>query len=606
MKKAQKALREFEKIASQLAQTENIVSKTKDAKLWDHEAIVRKKIRALKELEYMQFKEFQHVYGGYLALLDEISVRLLNHYNKKKGTSYQFEDIIGADKAGYISSGIISVLVTSHIPKLVANEFTKFFPENPRDEYEKARVMKRCFILHLGDTNTGKTYRAIERLKQSKNGVYLAPLRILALENYERLNKEGVPCHLLTGEEEILVEGAHHVCSTIEKLAIDKEYDIAVIDEVQMIANTQRGQAWTRAVLGLRCAEIHICGAINAKNLLVKILEDCGDAYEIIEYKRDTPLEVCPAPFTLREVEKGDALVAFSKRRVLELSKYFQDRGIKNSVIYGDLPPEVRRMQYHAFIKGKNRILITTDAIGMGVNLPIRRIIFMDLQKFDGEERRFITSQEVKQIAGRAGRKGIYDVGYVASASLDQLFIKENLETDDEPLEQAVLGPSEVILKIKGLPLREKLALWSTNEETLGYYRKMDVRDYLLVLESLKQYKLPEADEYKLMKLPFDVNNMELLSVFLDYVDEYFIKKQSQLSKPKLSGPKISSPYASPSKYLPPKASDSQLPELERYYQKLGLYYSFSKNFDIDFDPDWVYTERIKTSERINKLLIRL
>ncbi|NLT13733.1 MAG: RNA helicase [Clostridiales bacterium] len=586
MKKAQKALREFEKIEESLNQTSYIVRNTKDSKLWDHEAIVRKKIKALKELEFREFKNYKRVQEGYLALLDEISARLLSHYNKRKGTSYRFEDIVNTDRAGYISSGIISVLVTSHIPRVIAGEFNKHFPENPKDEYAGARHMKRGFILHLGDTNTGKTYRAIERLKQSKNGVYLAPLRILALENYERLNREGVPCNLLTGEEELTVEGAGHVCSTIEKLDIEKEYETAVIDEVQMISNAQRGFAWTRAVLGLKCAEIHICGAINAKSLLIKILEDCGDPYEIIEYKRDTPLEVCSAPFSLKEIEKGDALVAFSKKRVLELSKYFQERGVKSSVIYGDLPPEVRRMQYHAFIKGTNKILITTDAIGMGVNLPIRRIVFMDLQKFDGEEKRYITSQETKQIAGRAGRKGIYDVGYVCTAGIDHEFVRENLETADEPLHQAVIGPGEAIMKIRGLPLREKLALWSTQEERLDYYTKMDVRDYLLILESVKQYRLPETAEFRLMKLPFDVNNMELLGTFLDFVDEFFIKKQAQIPKPQPSG--------------------SFLSELERYYQKLGLYYSFAKNFDIAFEPEWVYKERERTSARINKLLIKL
>jgi ATP-dependent RNA helicase SUPV3L1/SUV3 len=586
MKKAQKALREFEKIEESLNQTEHIVRNTKDSKLWDHEAIVRKKIKALRELESKEFRNYIKVLEGYLALLDEISARLLSHYNKRKGTSYKFEDIVKTDKTGYVTSGIISVLVTSHIPKIIAGEFSRHFPENPKDEYEAARKMKRCFILHLGETNTGKTYRAIERLKQSKNGVYLAPLRILALENYERLNREGVPCNLLTGEEELTVEGARHVCSTIEKLDIEKEYETAVIDEVQMIGSTQRGFAWTRAVLGLRCAEIHICGAINAKELLIKILEDCGDAYEVIEYKRDTPLEVCTAPFMLKDIEKGDALVAFSKKRVLELSKLFQEKGVKSSVIYGDLPPEVRRMQYHAFIKGTNKILVTTDAIGMGVNLPIRRIVFMDLQKFDGEEKRYITSQETKQIAGRAGRKGIYDVGYVCTASIDHEFIRENLETEDESLREAVVGPGEAIMNIKGLPLREKLALWSTNEEKLDYYRKMDVRDYLLVLESIKQYRLPEPAEFRLMKLPFDVNDMELLGTFLDFVDEYFVKKQTQLTKPKPSG--------------------SFLSDLEKYYQKLGLYYSFAKNFDIDFEPEWVYKERERTSARINKLLIKL
>ena len=62
------------------------------------------------------------------------------------------------------------------------------------------------------------------------------------------------------------------------------------------------------------------------------------------------------------------------------------------------------------FINKENQLLVSTDAIGMGVNLPIRRIIFFDTRKFDGEEIRPLTSQEVKQIAGRAGRIGRYDV----------------------------------------------------------------------------------------------------------------------------------------------------------------------------------------------------
>jgi len=586
MKKAQKALREFEKIKAQLDETVHIVRNTKDVRLWSHEAVVRKRIKALKAMEFRDFPEFDKLVNGYLELLDEISVRLLNNYNKRKGTNYKFEEIVGADRAGYVSSGIISVLVTSHIPKVIAAEFSKHFPENPKDEYDGARRMKRGFILHLGETNTGKTYRAIQRLKESQSGVYLAPLRILALENYERLNREGVPCSLLTGEEELLTENARHVCMTIEKLDIEKEYDVAVIDEVQMIGNLQRGFAWTRALLGLKCREIHVCGAFNAKDLVTKMLEDCRDEYEIIEYRRDTPLQVCSAPFLLKDIEKGDALVAFSKRRVLELSKHFRDRGIKNSVIYGDLPPEVRRMQYHAFIKGKNKLLVTTDAIGMGVNLPIRRIVFMDIVKFDGEEKRLITSQEVKQIAGRAGRKGIYDVGYVCTAGLDYQFLQENLDAEDEPLKEAVLGPSEAIMKIKGLPLREKLALWSTAAEPLPYYRKMDVRDYLLILESVKQYRLPEEAEFRLMRLPFDAGDMELMELFQDYVNEFFVKKMKSISKPKPSG--------------------HELNNLEKYYQKLGLYYAFAKNFEIAFDPEWVYAERRKTSERINKLLVRL
>ena len=47
------------------------------------------------------------------------------------------------------------------------------------------------YILHIGETNTGKTFRSLESLKQASSGCYLAPLRLLALEVYEKLNADG-------------------------------------------------------------------------------------------------------------------------------------------------------------------------------------------------------------------------------------------------------------------------------------------------------------------------------------------------------------------------------------------------------------------------------
>lgn len=202
-----------------------------------------------------------------------------------------------------------------------------------------------------------------------------------------------------------------------------------------MIDNDQRGAAWTRAVLALKSKEIHICGAINVKDLLIEIIEDCGEEYEIIEYKRDIPLVMEDNSFVYQSTCDGDALVTFSKKKVLELAYHYSSLGKKVSIIYGDLPPEVRKKQYNQFINKESTILITTDAIGMGVNLPIKRIIFMDIKKFDGNEIRYLTSQEVKQIAGRAGRKGIYEVGYVTSYGNTQDFIRDSLDTKDEIIE---------------------------------------------------------------------------------------------------------------------------------------------------------------------------
>ncbi|WP_454055082.1 helicase-related protein [Clostridium sp. Marseille-Q7071] len=580
------AERNFKKIKSEFNHIENIVKHSKSHNLWEHEAAIRKKLRMLKEYKELDVKEYKTIYNKYLELLNYASQKLLQDYNYKNNTDFNFKDIVKEKESSYLKSGIMGLLITEHIPKIVAKEFEEVFPLNPKDEYKEVRKLKRKFYLHLGETNTGKTYNSIQRLKKSSKGIYLSPLRILALENYERLNKEGIKCNLITGEEEIIIEGAEHISCTIEKLNINEEYEIAIIDEIQMINDDQRGASWTRALLALNCKEIHICGAINSKELLIDILEDCGEEYEIKEYKRNIPLIMEYKQFSYKDVKPGDALVVFSKKRVLELGSFYSTLGIKSSMIYGDLPPEVRRKQYEQFIKGESSMLVSTDAIGMGVNLPIRRIVFMEIKKFDGNEVRYLNSQEVKQIAGRAGRKGIYNEGFVASYGNTQKFISDNLEIKDELIESAVLRPSEEILKIKTLPLREKLALWSTMEEDIPYYRKMDIGEYLIVLDSIKNYKLDEVIQWKLLKIPFDVSNKNIMNCFLYYMDEIFISKSKKITKPTY------------------KFKD--LYQLEDYYQKINLYYSFSKAFKLNFDEEWVYDERIKVSEDINHILVRI
>ena len=526
------ALREFKKLKSQINQIEEIVHHSKAGALIEQETSIRKKIRLLKEMEKEGFKDYQQTCDRYEEILEDASKKILEDYNKKNNTDFDFYEVVRGNYNTLLNSGIMTVLTKQHIPKLIGEAFEEAFPENPKDEYMATRRMKRKVYVHLGDTNTGKTYNAVERLKTAKKGVYLSPLRILALENYEKLNNEGIVCDLMTGEEEIIKENSTHISCTIEKVNLKQNYDIAVIDEIQMINDSQRGIAWTRALLGLRCSEIHICGAMNAKELLIKILEDCEDDYEIKEYYRNIPLEVETKNFSYNDVQEGDAIVVFSKKRVLEIAQEYSNKNIKTSIIYGDLPPEVRKMQYEQFINKENKVLVTTDAIGMGVNLPIRRVVFMSIRKFDGEEMRELTSQEVKQVAGRAGRKGIYDVGYVTGVSDTHNFLRKNLEVKDETIKQAVLGPSEAILTIKSLPLNEKLVLWKTRESKIDYYRKMDISEYLLILEKIKRYKLKEEDQWDLLKVPFDVANEELMDKFLEYVDEVFIAKLEEISKP--------------------------------------------------------------------------
>lgn len=69
----------------------------------------------------------------------------------------------------------------------------------PWQWYPVARSLSRRLIYHAGPTNSGKTHNALEALKQSKKGIYCGPLRLLAMEVYDRMNLEGIYCNLVTG-----------------------------------------------------------------------------------------------------------------------------------------------------------------------------------------------------------------------------------------------------------------------------------------------------------------------------------------------------------------------------------------------------------------------
>ena len=81
---------------------------------------------------------------------------------------------------------------------------------------EQAKDMYRKVYIHVGLTNSGKTYDGLQALKRAESGAYLGPLRLLALEVFDTLNEAGVPCSLLTGEERIDVPFSNIVASTIE------------------------------------------------------------------------------------------------------------------------------------------------------------------------------------------------------------------------------------------------------------------------------------------------------------------------------------------------------------------------------------------------------
>ncbi|TFJ82406.1 hypothetical protein NSK_006315 [Nannochloropsis salina CCMP1776] len=263
----------------------------------------------------------------------------------------------------------------------------------PHDWYPYARLMRRKIIYHAGPTNSGKTYHALQRLKIADpakgGGLYLGPLRLLALEIYDTLNEEGVYCSLLTGQEKRLIPFSDHTSATVEMCSLRQDYDVAVLDEIQMIGDPERGHAWTRALLGLRAKEIHLCGGPEAVDVVSRLCQATEDDLEIRKYERMTELTIASEPLLdYSKVMAGDCIVAFSKSDICSIKQEIEAKtSHKCCMVYGSLPSETRSAQARIFNEEGTGfdVLVATDAIGMGLNLNIRRIIFHSLIKVSDE-----------------------------------------------------------------------------------------------------------------------------------------------------------------------------------------------------------------------------
>ncbi|KAJ1734615.1 RNA helicase [Coemansia sp. BCRC 34490] len=309
------------------------------------------------------------------------------------------------------------------------------FPEewNPR-----ARTMKRRIIMHVGPTNSGKTYHALQRIKGPHASVYCSPLRLLAHEVYTRMLKEGISASLITGEEkkmpvfkEMGIEplgynhkgtvNTHVTSCTIEMCVLSTIYKVAVIDEIQMINDRQRGWAWTNALVGILADEIHLCGEPSAVPLVKKICESLDEEVEVREYTRLGQLKVSKKSLegSWKNIRKGDCVITFSRKEIYETKKIIEENtGMRCAVIYGGLPPEARAKQAELFNDpdSEYNVMVASDAVGMGINLNIKRIVFMKLTKWDGESVRTVSVSQTRQIGGRAGRfKSDSKVGVVTS-----------------------------------------------------------------------------------------------------------------------------------------------------------------------------------------------
>jgi len=395
-------------------------------------------------------------------------------------------------------------------------DFKRLFP--------LARELKRKIIFHVGPTNSGKTYGALQALKEATTGYYLAPLRLLALEGYESLKAEGVHTSLITGEEEIIDEHSTHISSTIEMMNSSVDVDVCVIDEIQMIADRDRGWAWANALIGAPAKTVILTGSSDALEAVTELCEYLEEELVVKRFERKNELVVMTQPTSIKQIEPKTAIVAFSRKEVLALKHRLSER-YRVSVVYGNLSPEVRREEARRFREGESDILVATDAISMGLNLPIKTILFAKDNKFDGLRRRELMPTEVKQISGRAGRYGIEEKGYVGALDESILYTIEeafHAPLPDLKLPFTVMASLEHVLLIGEIleteNILEILGFFADNMEFEGPFVAANIDSMLEIAAIVSEYDLDLKTRYYLSCAPASISSPYIESVFHRYI----------------------------------------------------------------------------------------
>lgn len=378
-------------------------------------------------------------------------------------------------------------------------------PSHIPDLFPEARKIRRHFIIHVGGTNTGKTYDSMRMLAQASSGVYLCPLRMLAYEGREVIRSQGVPCSFATGEEKEIDPGARHISETIGMLDYSHPYECAVIDECQLISG-EDGSLYTNAILGVNAKTVCVCCAYSGLEITKRLIELCRDTWEVIEHHRTSELK-----FEEEEYEgprKNDAYIVFSRLGAYQMAEWLEERGMTPSIVYGKLPYEVKMEEARKFEAGETDCLVATDAIAIGQNYNIERIVFRDVTKFINRREIRLDSQTVKQVAGRAGRYGRYPVGYVNTLrSSDREEIRSKLQEADIPSSTAPLELPSFLVE-KDLPLSLIYRAWTSSEAGEPFV-KADTTSELTICRLIEEEfsSISKADEYNLASLPLDLRD---------------------------------------------------------------------------------------------------
>ena len=218
-----------------------------------------------------------------------------------------------------------------------------------------------------------------------------------------------------------------------------------------------------------------------------------------------------------------------------------EEKGHNVSVLYGNLPPEVKKQQIKKFINGETDVCVSTDVIGMGVNLPCDNVCFLNNRKFDGVEVRELTSTEIKQIGGRAGRYGFSEEGTIYCYGFSSSSFIKKFNDPAEDIKRAYLPINiDIVSKLLQNTLHGKLSFYEkldlTPDELKHIISPEQTDTYLELLgknQTLEKLEIHTA--WRLLNLPVTESSLNYWSMITErvYSELPVVYRPSKITKPK-------------------------------------------------------------------------
>ena len=385
-------------------------------------------------------------------------------------------------------SAPLAPLPGSPDPDVVLDRFLAVVTERGLRPYpEQEEAMLELFSGHnviLGTpTGSGKSLVAaafhFKALCAGERSIYTCPIKALVNEKFLSLCRDFGPENvgMMTGDASVNPQ-ALVLCCTAEILAnialahgAQSAFRAVIMDEFHYYSDPERGYAWQVPLLTMPQARFLLMSAtLGATEFFERELERLtgAPAVAVRSDVRPVPLEFeyserplteqieallasgrTPAylvHFTQREAAEAaqnlmsldictreeKAALAVALERVRFNSPYGREikRWLRHGigVHHAGLLPKYRVLVENLAQQGRLKLICGTDTLGVGINVPIRTVVFTQLWKYDGRKAAILSVRDFRQIAGRAGRKGFDDVGYVVAQAPEHVVENKRAE----------------------------------------------------------------------------------------------------------------------------------------------------------------------------------